>query len=161
MTRNVILIALAVGMVVIFFNLDIMQKGESVFSRQGSFKLRFKGDLGKQDYSDAEVDDLWNHLNRYKDIVESAVLETRLQDSYRKVTPNSPVLFEVHVTMKSGSTISTPTRRAKRSALVSAVLDKLDKDLSAYRKLKKQGKEMKTLINTSWLVPCAPGTMSS
>jgi len=161
LARNIILIVLAVGVVVIFFNLDIMKKGESMFSRQGSVKLRFKGDLGKDDYSDAEEGDLLSYLNKYKDVVTSAVLETRLEDSYRKVTANSQIIFEVHLTMTDGSVVSTPARRAKRSALIPGVLQKLDKDLSAYRKLKNLGKEMKKLINTSWLFPCAPDTMSS
>lgn len=147
--RNAILVILAVGLVVVFFNLDIMQKGESVFSREGSVKLRFQGDLGRRDYGKAEVDELVRYINRESKIMQSATLETRLQDSYRKVTDTSQVIFEIHLVMKDGTRISTPARRSRRDALIRSVVEKLDKDISAYKQLKRQGKEMKSLINTS------------
>jgi len=51
--------------------------------------------------------------------------------------------------MKDGTTISTSARRSTRGKLIPAVLTKLNKDIKAYKKLKKEGKKMKSLINTS------------
>jgi hypothetical protein len=147
--KNLILIFLAVGVVVVFFNLDIMRKGESMFSRKGEAQLHFRGSLKRTDYEQAELNNLMRYVKSHTKIMTSATLETRLQDSYRKVTDSSQITFEVHLVMKDGTTISTSARRSTRGKLISAVLTKLNKDIKAYKKLKKDGKKMKSLINTS------------
>ncbi|QGY39325.1 hypothetical protein GM415_04055 [Pseudodesulfovibrio cashew] len=147
--RNIILILCAVGAMVIFFNLDIVRQGDSVFNHTGTAKLYFRGDLTERDFSTKEVDRLRKYVNAYAKIVTSATVETTIQDRYKGVTPQSEVIFEVRLIMRDGARITTPARRAKRSELVRAILLKLDKDIDAYRQLKKEGKEMKGLVNTS------------
>ncbi|QJB55758.1 hypothetical protein [Pseudodesulfovibrio sp. zrk46] len=146
--RNVLMILFALGVVVIFFNLDVMRKGESVFSRTADKKLRFTGDLKREAYSKSEVDRLVKYIKRYNDLIDTATVETTLQDPYKKVTGKSQMIFEVHLVMMDGTTISTPTRRITRTRLVDDILAKMSKDIRAYRKLLKDGKKVKSLVNT-------------
>lgn len=148
MARNVFLILLAVIIVVIFFNLDIMQKGESVFSRTATTDLKFSGALGPKDYTDNEISKLRTYMKIRKKILEEIKIEASPQDSYKGVTPDTQVLFEVHVVMRDGVSFTTPVRRTKRKHLADAILAKLDKDVTAYKQLKKEGKKVKGLINT-------------
>lgn len=147
--RNILMILFALAVVVIFFNLDFVQKGESIFSRSASSKLRFAGDLSKQEYSDKEFERLRLFIERYGKKVESATIETTVESAYRKLGPKTQVLYEVHVVMESGSTISTPTRRVTRGKLVDDILFKMKKDFKAYLQLEEKGKKIKSLINTS------------
>lgn len=146
--RNIFLVILAVGVVVVFFNLDIMRKGESIFSRTADKKLKFTGDLVRKAYTSKEIDRLIRFIKRHNDLIETATIETSLQDTYKKVGPGSPLIFEVHMVMTDGVTISTPVRRTTRKELASDILMKLNKDIRAYKKLKKQGKKIKSLVNT-------------
>jgi len=146
--RNVILVLLAVGVVIIFFNLDIMQKGESVFSRTATNKLNFKGDLKRKAYSKKEVSRIIKYIKRHNKVIDTMTVETSIQDSYKKITSKSPIVFEVHMIMQGGATISTPTRRTTRKELVAEVLAKVNKDIKAYNKLIKEGKKVKSLVNT-------------
>lgn len=147
-TRNTILVLLAVAMVVIFFNLDVMNKGESVFSRSADKKLKFMGDLSLRDFSDKEIDRILKFIKRNTTIIDRATVETSVQDTYKKITDKSQVIFEIHLTMVDGAKISTTTRRTTRKNLVSSILAKLKKDIGAYKQLIKEGKKVKSLVNT-------------
>lgn len=146
--RNLLLVILAVGVVVVFFNLDIIPTGESVFSRTADKKLKFTGDLERDAYTKKEVNRLIRFIKINTEYIETTTVETSLQDEYRKVTPQSQLVFEIHMVMTDDVTISTPTRRTTRGQLVPDILTKLDKDMRAYKKLKKQGKKIKSLVNT-------------
>ncbi len=146
--KNLFLILVAVGIVAFFFNLDLVRKGESVFSRSTDRKLRFTGDFDRQDYSKAEIARLLKFINRNDKIVEKLTVECSTQDKYRKVTPSTQVLFDMHILIVDGGRISTPTRRAARKNLISAILTKLNKDMRAYKRLKKKGQEVDSLVNT-------------
>ena len=147
--RNIFLILLAVGVVVIFFNLDMIHKGESVFSKSADNKLNFTGDLKVKAYSKAEIERLVKYIKRHNEIIDTATVRTSVQDTSKKLTGKSQVTFEVNLIMKDGATISTPTRRSTRKELVSDILSKVNKDIRAYKKLIKEGKKVKSLVNTS------------
>ena len=146
--RNIFFVAVAIIVVVIFFNLDIMRKGESLFSRTAATDIKFSGDLGRKDYTDKEIGRLRGYLKVRKKLVEEITIQTSAQDSYRKIGPGSEILFEVRVVMRDGFTFTTTLRRSSRKNLPLKILAKLDKDIQAYLTLKKQGKNPKTLINT-------------
>lgn len=139
-----ILVALAV--VVIFFNLDLVRDGESVFSRSAENKLRFKGDLERRAYTKKERSQLIAYIKRHGEAIESVTIMTTLDDSYSKVGPTSQVLHEITIVLTDGASISTPTRRIKRARLLSDILYKMKKDMKAYRGL--DGKKIKSLVNT-------------
>lgn len=146
--RNVLLVILALGMVVIFFNLDITNKGESVFSKTSSQKLRFSGDLKKNAYTKDEVSQLIRFISKYGEEIVQVKISTTLQDTYRKVTDRSQIIFEVSMIMDGGATINTPTKRSTRGELVEDILAKMHKDVTAYIQLKNKGKKIKSLVNT-------------
>lgn len=106
--RNLLLILLAGGMVVIFFNLDMIKKGESVFSHHGSRKLKFTGALGPKDFSEKELDRLESYIKVRDKLLEEITIQTSVQDTYRAVTEKSDILFEIHVIMEGGFEFSTP-----------------------------------------------------
>lgn len=147
-TRNFILVLLAVGMVVFFFNLDMVTEGESLFSRNPERKLSFAGDLDRKAFSVREVDRILTFIKRHDALIDTVVVQTSIQDSYRAVTASTELMFEIRVVMADGGTISAPTRRAVRGSLVPAILDKLDKDIRAYEKINKKSDKVKSLINT-------------
>lgn len=146
--RNFFLVILAVSVVVIFFNLDIMRDGESVFSRSADKKIKFTGDIGHNDVTPKEMKRLVNYIKRYGDSIEKVVIDSSVQDTYKKLNPSTQLIFEIHVTMANGSTVSTPTRRTTRKDFMSAIITKLKKDMKAYDSLLKQGKKIKSLVNT-------------
>lgn len=147
-TRNLLLILLAGGMVVIFFNLDMIKKGESVFSHHGSRKLKFQGALGPKDFSEKELDSIEDYIKVRDKLLEEIIIQTSVQDTYREVTEQSDILFEMHVTMEDGFEFITTLRRTQRKKLPTSIVRKLDKDIRAYLKLKKEGRDLKGLINT-------------
>lgn len=147
--RNVFMIAFAVGMVVFFFSLDMMREGDSMFSREGKSQLFFRGHLKQKDFSSHELDRIRSYIKSYSSVLQSTTIQTSVQDPYKKMTPNSPVVFEVHLVMRDGGRLSTTTKRTTRGELVSASLVKLDKDLRAYRKLKGDGKKMDSFFNAN------------
>lgn len=147
-TRNILLILLAIGIIAIFFNLDIVRKGESIFSNTANKKLQFSGDLKRGDYTEQERDKLLAYIKTRNKLFTEVKVEASPQDKYREVGPQSDILFEIHVTMADGTTFTSPVRRAPRQQLVMAVLQKLDKDVQAYLELKKQGKTPEKFINT-------------
>lgn len=144
--RNVFLVIIAIGMVIVFFNLDMVKDGESVFSRSAENKLRFKGDLKQKAFSEKEYDRIIGFVERYDDAIESVTILTTRDSDYGKVTPSSQILFEITIVMVEGASISTPTRRTSRRGLVKDIMYKLDKDMKAYQEL--DGKKIKSLINT-------------
>lgn len=146
--RNTLLTLFAIGVVVVFFNLDIMRKGESIFSRTAENKLNFSGDLARKSFKKSEVDQLLKYIKRNKNLIDKFTIETSLDDSYKKITNTTQIAFSVHMIMKDGAKISTPTRRATRKQLVPAIFAKVKKDMRAYRKLLKEGKKVKSLVNT-------------
>lgn len=146
--RNVMLVIVAVATVFIFYNLDIMKKGESVFSRSAKNKLYFRGDLKLKAYTTKEYDKILAFVKKYDKLIESATIETTVDNSYGKVSKTSQILFEVHFELSDGATISTPTRRTTRGNLVSAILTKMRKDMKAYRGLMEKGTKVKSLVNT-------------
>lgn len=146
--RNFFLILLAVAVVFIFFNLDIIRTGESVFSKTADKKLKFTGQLKRKSYSENEVSRLLQFVKRYDKKIDSLTVKASAQDSYGEITANTEILFEIHMIMSDGGTISTPVRRARRSGLATDILKKLDKDMRAYLRLRKQGKKVDSLVNT-------------
>ncbi len=146
--RNVLLIAFAVIIVVIFFNLDIIRKGESVFSSTATTELKFTGGMSDKDYSDKEIAKLRSYLKIRKKIIQEITIQAAPQDKYKETKPTTDILFEVHVVMKDGFSFSTPLRRTKRKDLTNGILSKLNKDVQAYQQLKKEGKKAKTMVNT-------------
>ena len=147
-TRNTILILLAITALVIFFNLDIVRKGDSVFTNSAKRQLKFSGTLDRKDFTDKEINRIANYIKVRKKLFKEIKIDASPQDSYKKVTPTTQVLFEIHVTMADGFTFSTPVRRTQRARLSKAIVSKLDKDVQVYLKLKKEGKTPKSLINT-------------
>jgi hypothetical protein len=87
------------------------------------------------------------YIKARNDLFQEVKVQASPQDRYKAVTPDTDVLFELHVTMADGFTFSTPTRRVARRDLVVSLLNKLDKDLRAYQKLKKEGKNPSSMIN--------------
>lgn len=146
--RNIFFIGVAILVVVIFFNLDIMNKGESIFSRTATADIKFSGDMTRKDYTDKEINQLRRYLKTHKKLVQEITIQAAPQDSYKKILPTTDILFEVHVVMRDEFTFSTPLRRTKRKDLPKSILSKLDKDIRAYLALKKDGKKAKTMINT-------------
>jgi len=146
--RNFFLIILAVGVVVIFFNLDIMRDGESVFSRSADKKLRFEGGLKRNNYTDKEIDRIVRYTKKHNDLFDRVAIKASPQDSYKKISPSTEILFEVHVRMLDGSTLSTTLRRTKRKDLVPSIISKLSRDMRAYKNILKKGKKIKAFINT-------------
>ncbi|AMK10057.1 hypothetical protein [Pseudodesulfovibrio indicus] len=147
-TRNILLILAAAAVIFIFFNLDIVRKGESVFSQSADKKLKFAGELHRRDYVPKEVQRLLDYIKVRNKLIEEVRIEASPQDRYREIGPNTAILFEVHVTLSDDFTFSTPVRRTRRGELVTSVLAKLDKDIQAYLDLKKQGKNPSSMINT-------------
>jgi hypothetical protein len=137
-----------VGLIVAFFNLDIIKSGESIFSRSAERKLKFQGDLPRNAYTKAEIDRLLVFVRRNDELIESVTINATTQDSYKKVDESSPILFEMHLVLTDGGTISSPTRRTRRKVLVSGILDKLHKDVEAYRRIKKKDGKAQSLVNT-------------
>ncbi len=146
--KNIFLILLAIGVVVIFFNLDLMQGGDSVFSRSADRKIKFTGDLDRQDYTERETDRLLKYVKRNNKIIDKMIVEVSPQDKYKKISGSTQMLFEVHLLMTDGTKISTPTRRTTRGNLMSAILTKISKDMKAYKRLKDKGTKVKSLVNT-------------
>lgn len=147
--KNLLMIVFAVSVVVIFFNLDMVRDGDSMFSRKGQVKLEFTGDLKRKNFTEAEVSRVRSHIKQYGKIMESATVETTVQDSYKKVNDKSQVVYEIHLVMRDGTRITTTARRTTRKGLVSSGLAKLDRDLRIYKQYKKEGKSMKSLINAN------------
>ncbi|WP_243544592.1 hypothetical protein [Pseudodesulfovibrio tunisiensis] len=147
-TRNILLALLALTMLGIFFSLDLTNRGESMFSREASRKIRFLGDLQERDYTSREVSRLLRYVKRHNGDFRRVLVTVSVQDSYRKVTPDSEMLFEVRVELADGSSLETPVRRATRRDLMDAILAKLDKDVRAYETLRRKGTTGKSLINT-------------
>jgi len=145
--RNILLVLLAVGMVVIFFNLDTVRKGESVFSKSSDRKLRFSGELARKDYAAIERDRLIAFIKRNDKDIGTITIHTSTQDAYGKITGATPILFEIRMEMADGAVISAPVRRSERLRLTSAILEKLNKDMRTYRTLKEQGKDVNSLMN--------------
>ena len=146
--RNIFFIGFAILVVVIFFNLDIMNKGESLFSRTTTADIRFSGDMGEKDYTAKELGRLRGYLKTHKKLVREITIQAAPQDSYKKIQPSTDILFEVHVVMHDGFTFTTPLRRTSREDLTKSIMSKLDKDIRAYSTLKKDGQKAKTMINT-------------
>lgn len=147
-TRNVLLIILAIGVVVIFFNLDVLKRVGSEFTNSADKRLLFRGELGKRQFSDKEIDRLVAFIERNKDQVEQMTVETSVQRGYREITGDTRVTFEVHLTLKNDVEFSTTARRERRDHLTSGILAKLDKDMRAYRELLRKGIKVKSFINT-------------
>ncbi|XXJ18072.1 hypothetical protein ACR42D_00660 [Desulfovibrio caledoniensis] len=145
--RNIFLVLVAAAIIAIFFNLDLVRKGESVFSNTASKKLQFTGGLGRKAYTGREIERMLGYIKARNDLFQEVKVQASPQDRYKAVTPDTDVLFELHVTMADGFTFSTPTRRVARRDLVVSLLNKLDKDLRAYQKLKKEGKNPSSMIN--------------
>ncbi len=146
--RNFLLILLALATVVVFFNLDISTTGESVFSKSSTKKLRFRGDLKREAYTEKEIASLTRFIDKYKNDIERAEFQVMLQDTYKKIKDSSQLTFEVRLTMDDGATINTPTWRTTRGKMIPSMLAKMKKDMKAYLELKKQGKKMKSFVNT-------------
>ncbi|MFH1913509.1 MAG: hypothetical protein ABIK45_04460 [Pseudomonadota bacterium] len=147
-TRNFLLVLLAVIGVAIFFNLDMLPDGETVFDRSADRKLTFVGDLGRNDISPGERERIMEFVRRHDSRLANVTIEITLQDPYRAVTDTTEVIFSVRMAMADGGSVSAPTRRARRANLVEAVLDKLEKDIKAYGIVDDGKGKGRSLINT-------------
>ncbi|WP_285906110.1 hypothetical protein [Pseudodesulfovibrio pelocollis] len=147
-TRNFLLVLLAGIVVAIFFNLDMLPEGETVFERSADRKLTFAGDLGRKDFTPEERAQIMEFIRRHDSRLANVTIEITLQDPYRAVTDTTEVIFSVRMAMADGGSVSAPTRRARRSNLVPAVLDKLDKDIKAYGIIDDGDGKGRSLINT-------------
>jgi len=147
-TRNILLVLGAAAVIAIFFNLDLMREGDSVFSNSAAKKLKFSGGLGRKAYTASEIDRMLSYIRGRGDLFQEVKVAATPEDRYRAVTPDTDVIFELHVVMTDGFTFSTPARRVDRSKLVASMLNKLDKDLRAYQEMKKQGRTPSSMINT-------------
>jgi len=147
-TRNFLLVLLAAIVVAIFFNLDMLPQGETVFERTADRKLTFAGDLGRGDFTPAERERLMEFIRRHDSRLANVTIEITLQDPYRAVTDTTELIFSVRMAMADGGSVSAPTRRARRADIVSAVLDKLDKDIKAYGVVDDGKGQGRSLINT-------------
>ncbi|WP_272698903.1 hypothetical protein [Desulfovibrio sp. Fe33] len=147
-TRNILLILAAAAVIYVFFNLDIVRKGESVFSNTAAKKLKFAGGLGERDYSEREIARILKYIDARNSIFREVKISASPQDSYREIAPGTDIVYELHVALADGFTFSTPARRAQRRDLVAALLNKLDKDLRAYQKMKQEGRTPSSMINT-------------
>ncbi len=148
-TRNAFLVLLVVGLIVIFFKLDFIRGGKTLFNRTRLSTIRFSGDLQKEDYSKKETDRLLKYIKRYKSFIKSITVDSRVQDSYKKMKDSSPVTFELHMALTDGGTISTPTKRTTRQRLVHEIIQKIGKDIRVYKEMIKDGDTPKSLLNTS------------
>jgi hypothetical protein len=146
-TRNILMILAAAAVIWVFFNLDLVRKGESVFTNNAAKKLKFSGGLGRKDYTGREIERMLNYIRARNDLFDEVRVEASPQDRYRAVAPGTDIIFELHVVMADGFTFSTPARRVPRRDLVVSLLNKLDKDLRAYKKLKKEGRNPSSMIN--------------
>ncbi|MCJ2165634.1 MULTISPECIES: hypothetical protein [unclassified Pseudodesulfovibrio] len=146
--RNILLVLLAAFVIFIFFNLDIVRKGESVFSNTSSKKLKFAGSMDRKDYTDTELERIRDYIKVRNKLFEEVKIEASPQDKYKEIAPTTEILFEVHVVMADGFKFTTPVRRTQRKDLSLTILAKLDKDVQAYIELKKQGKKPTSMINT-------------
>jgi hypothetical protein len=146
-TKNIILILVAAAVISVFFNLDLVRKGESVFSNTASKKLKFSGALGPTDYTGREIKRMQGYIRAREDLFREVTVEAAPQDRYGKIAPDTEIIFELHVIMADGFTFSSPARRVARRGLVASLLKKLDKDLRAYRKLKEEGRNPSSMIN--------------
>jgi len=147
-TRNIFLIALAAAVIIIFFNLDFITKGESVFSNSAVKKLKFSGKMDRSYFTKDEQQRLLDYIKTRDKLVQEIKISASPQDSYKQIRPASPILFEVHVTLTDGAKFTTPVRRTERSRLIKSILAKINKDVQAYLQLKKEGRDTKVLINT-------------
>jgi hypothetical protein len=147
-TKNLLLLLVAAGVIAVFFSLDLVREGESVFTNSAAKKLKFSGGLGRRAYTDAEIDRMLGYIRKRNDLFQEVKIQASPQDRYKAITPDSAVIFELHVIMTDGFTFSTPTHRVDRRDLVADLLHKLDKDLRAYQKLKKDGRNPSSMINT-------------
>ncbi|MGL1863461.1 MAG: hypothetical protein OCC46_13130 [Pseudodesulfovibrio sp.] len=144
--RNLFFVVIAVGVVITFFNLDIMKKGESVFSQTSKNKLTFSGDLKEKAYSKKEVARIRAFVKR-NDQIKTARVDSQLQDDYKKLSGSSQMLFEVYLIMIDGTTITTTTKRTTRDKLTANIIAKIKKDTRVYKKLIDEGKTMNSLVN--------------
>ncbi|EGB15626.1 hypothetical protein DND132_2423 [Pseudodesulfovibrio mercurii] len=147
-TRNILLILAAAAVIYVFFSLDLVRKGESVFTNTASKKLKFSGDLGRKAYTEREIERILNYLRARNDLFAEVKVDASPQDSYGAVTPDTDIVYELHVVLADGFAFSTPARRIPRRDLVVSLLNKLDKDLRAYQQLKKEGRNPSSMINT-------------
>lgn len=148
LARNIFLVLVAAALIFIFFNLDLVRKGESVFTKSADKKLKFAGGLGRHDYSAGELDRLLKYIRDRNELFTEVKVAASAQDNYREISPDTDILFELQVTLADGFTFTTPTHRTSRRDLVRNILNKLDKDMRAYEELKKQGRNPKSMINT-------------
>lgn len=146
--RNVFFIVVAILVVVVFFNLDLLHKGDSLFSRTTVADIKFSGDLKRKNYAPEEIDRMQARLGRHGKLVQEITIRTSVQDAYREVTPDTEILFDIRVVLRNGFVFTTPPRRSPRRDLPAGVMIKLEKDLKAYRTIKEQGRDPGTLINT-------------
>ncbi|MEZ7198148.1 hypothetical protein [Pseudodesulfovibrio karagichevae] len=147
-TRNILMVLAAAAIIWVFFNLDLVRKGDSVFSNSAAKKLRFSGELDRKAYTGREIERMLSYIKARNDLFEAVRVDASPQDRYGSVTPDTDIVFELHVAMADGFTFSTPARRVPRRDLVASLLNKLDKDLRAYQKLKKEGRTPSSMINT-------------
>ncbi|WP_338668942.1 hypothetical protein [Pseudodesulfovibrio methanolicus] len=147
-TRNLVMILAAAAVIYVFFNLDLVRKGESVFTNNAAKKLKFSGGLGRKAYTGREIERMLGYIQARNDLFEEVRVDASSQDRYKAVTPDTDIVFELHVAMADGFTFSTPAHRVPRRDLVVSLLNKLDKDLRAYQKLKKEGRNPSSMINT-------------
>lgn len=146
--RNILSAIVALVVVLTFFSLDYVSDDPSIFSKSADKKLAFRGDLRERDFSQAEVNRLVSFIKRYDGELASVVVRTSLDDDYKEVADDAPVVFTVRLVTVDDVEIDTPSRRTTRANLLPAVLAKLRKDMNAYLEFRESGRDIRTFVNT-------------
>ncbi|MDD4953142.1 MAG: hypothetical protein PHV85_11380 [Desulfovibrionaceae bacterium] len=139
--RNIVLLLLALAMLAIFFSSDPFKRGSgglgSFFGRSPS-KMVYTGALseGELKLSRAENARIKDFVKDNDAILKRVEVRASKQDSYKDLTANAQILFEMEIETVGGTVVKTPVLRASRKDLVERMLKKLEKDLATYRDLR-------------------------
>ncbi len=156
--RNIILIILAVGMLVIFFSADPFKKKnalqeDNMFTGKMIQKIVFVGQLkGKElDLSKEETKKLKQFMAQKGELFQQVKVDVSKQDSYVEMTGKTQVLFSLEMEMHDGATVKTPPTRTTRKDLVNRMIWKISKEATGYENLRikpKGDSKMKKLITS-------------
>ncbi|GAB7022014.1 hypothetical protein [Desulfovibrio brasiliensis] len=147
--RNVLLAVIAIGTLVVFFGFDLFDGKSEWFGSSKMPKVSFAGKINKRQIPEGQRQQLAKYLGENSDIFTNVSVLASKQDSYAS-GPKAWVLFEIHAELASGARLKTPTRRTTMDKLVPSIIEKLEKDARAYRKVHggSKGKSNNTLINS-------------
>lgn len=139
---NTLLILAAVGLLALFFSLNLFQGGGDLFSKDAARKLYFKGDAGFSDMGEEQRKHLAEVFNRYEEALERVEVVVSKQDSYAELQKGTQMLYEIRIRLVGGGRMSSPVRRTTWERLGKDVAAKVDKDLKGYARM--HGGRLKT-----------------